>query len=354
MVNGKAFCFAGKRTWQELVCSGEVRPLAPQTWRRLHRRQSERSERAAQVSGDAARPVKASAFRFILELFELAGTAQLDEKERARLRPLLACWYYTASECNFDDDEDDEENEEEEVDQEEENEESQQAAERAISSLLPALLSAPAQQRGAAADEEDDEDDGDYVPPADEEQEVWEDMDEGAAADAEGEKKDAQGKRKCVSFAAPEPAQSSNAPVPPQQAEAAAEGEEDDDGEWEDVDDMEEDEGADMEDDEAEVEEGAGVVAAAAESAEAKAQRKRLLAVVDRFGCYLPDPTSHPTFFRAMLRRFNSGDPEAAFWFPWHPVRKLAEATQRGAAEDPPLQAYALSILRQMGVPGAQ
>jgi len=145
--DGKNYCFAGKKVWEDLVTKGKL------------------------TGKDAEHPER-TPFAWLKDLFTLFRTTNMSLEEKAIARRIAACWYYVSISCNF--------GEEEGSDEEEDND----MAENPVIGLLSSLLEGPPA-------EEDDENDEEYQDDGDEDDDYEdddEDMEEGDANIPEDDK----------------------------------------------------------------------------------------------------------------------------------------------------------------------
>jgi hypothetical protein len=262
-------------------------------------------------------------------------------EERDVARHLAACWYYTATECNFDESDDDDAAPLAAGDG------SEAAAAGGSGSLLANVFggaAANAAGNGDDDEEEDEEEDMDYDAAAD--ANAADDDDEGEEEEEEEaeeqEEKEKESKKRVSFGELPEKSKSAK-------TNEAAE----DDGEAEEEEEEEE------EDD---------------EPIDIQFIREDILKSVDALAAFVPDPHTDPFYFRLMLKRMQARttataitlrtfsrsethsfaqipDDTARRWFPWGipPTAKLAAAANQDA--DLPLRDYATKLFQFMNHP---
>ena len=282
----------------------------------------EGSDLWCQTTGRSEPPqeLNLSAFRWLKDLFVVLE----GERENPDARRLGACWYYTASEANFD------EESEGELQSGEEEE-----AGRAVTGTLLGIFGGP------EAEEYNEDDDEDFVPAASAS------VSESFESDAE-----AQQMEESPEFKMPE-APFRRQLAPPSDGEDQDGDYKDDGGDDDDDDDVddEEDGGANKEEEEEDSEKLRELQKIEEDI------RKSVLQSVQRLHCYMPSPNSHMKWFKRMLIKmqvkcsvlfcfcsfvfwflkipFKPGAVDEE-WFPWGvpPVQHVLDTTIKLESQD--------------------
>ena len=327
------------------------------------------------------REVKKNGFMWMKDLFGVFKS----EKNNSKSRRLASCWYYTASEINFDEEEDEEESEgalqesmqnqldifkqmglfgtdqilsdQEEVEDEEEEAEDEEGEEKKVN--IDQMM-----------ENYNSEEDDDFFPDNEEDsiqsdredsprkrklqnnsaKKIIEDIQEGKE---EKEEKIDDGKEEIDEGKEDIEEEKEDTPKKRRLENLELENynsEEDQDFQPEDEDEDEEYQGDDeinnLPQDKIDSFNLLSNLFSFNESQVNKDTREYILDCIDELNAYMPSPSSHPPFFKRMLVKMNSNAPENLKWFPYGlPLQKMVSTIQEDDDEDEEMCTFLREVL---------